>query len=77
LVVIEIKKGTADKSTLGQIKRYMRSITAREATDRVSGVILCRKADLELHKAVDIERNIVIDEYKLSMSFRQTEKLLG
>jgi hypothetical protein len=68
-IVIEIKRGTADIYTLNQIKDYMKRIMTKEDTDRVVGIILCRKADLELVDAVRDEKNIFIDEYQFSMRF--------
>ena len=75
LIVIEIKKGTANIGTLDQIKRYMKEIMTRHSAAKVSGIILCKKADIELQEAVmnDNERNVVIDEYKLSISFPKIE----
>jgi hypothetical protein len=67
--VVEIKKSTADIATLDQIKRYMRDIMAKESTKQVSGIILCRKADADLQRAVKNEESIIIDEYKFSISF--------
>ncbi|KPV63566.1 MAG: hypothetical protein AOA66_0843 [Candidatus Bathyarchaeota archaeon BA2] len=73
-IVIEIKKGTADINTLNQVKRYMKEIMVKEAPEKVSGIILCRKADVELRKAVKNEKNILIDEYKFSISFPKIEE---
>jgi len=68
-IVIEIKRGTAGINTLDQIKRYLKEIMVKEDTEKASGIILCRKADVELEKAIENEKNLVIDEYKFSISF--------
>lgn len=77
LIVIEIKKGSANIRTLDQIKRYMREIMTNQATDKISGIILCKKADVKLQEAVMNEKNIVIDEYKFSISFPKIEERIA
>ena len=76
-IIVEIKKGTTGLETLKQIKRYMKDIKAKKKTKKLTGIILCRKADIKLQKAVKKEKNIHIDKYKFSINFPQIEKTLA
>lgn len=76
-IIVEIKKGTAGLETLKQIKRYMKNIKAKKKTKKLTGIILCRKADIKLQKAIKKEKNIHIDKYKFSINFPQIEKTLA
>jgi hypothetical protein len=76
-IIIEIKRGTADIDTLDQIKTYMKEIIKKEEAEKVIGIILCRKANLDLEEAVKEEENIFIDKYRFLISFPKLEEKLN
>ncbi len=69
--VVEIKKGTADKNTLKQLKGYMSGIKRKYMINKskLHGVILCKDADPELEKIVKKENKIRIQKYRFSIEF--------
>jgi len=75
-VIVEIKKGTAGLETLEQIKKYMKEVGTKRGAEKSLGIILCRKADMRLQKAVKKEKDIFLDEYKFSIDFARVKKLL-
>jgi hypothetical protein len=75
-IIVEIKKGTAGIETLAQIKKYMKEIGIKRGAKKLLGIILCRKADAKLQKAVKKEKNIFIDEYKFLIDFPRIRALL-
>lgn len=76
-IIVEIKKGTANLQTLAQLKRYMKTFKKRKQVKKIFGVILCRKANVTLQKAIMKENNIKIDEYTFGMKFPRIEKMLS
>lgn len=76
-VVVEIKRGTADLETLEQIKRYVQKIEKERKPSKLNGIILCRKANISLQRAVEKEKGVSIDQIKFSASFPKIEELLN
>lgn len=76
-VIVEIKKGTAGLEALRQIKKYMKKIGVKRGAKKLLGIILCRKADIRLQKAVKNEKDISIDEYEFSIDFPRIKELLA
>lgn len=75
-VIIEIKKGTAGLKTLSQLKDYMKKISAERSPDKLLGIILCRKTDIDLREHIKNEKDIMIEEYRFKASFPTIEKYL-
>jgi len=75
-VIVEIKRGTASIAPLEQIKRYINAVQTENETEKVFGIILCKKADVRLKQAVEKEERIYIDEYRFSIDFPKINKIL-
>lgn len=76
-IIVEIKKGKAGLEALTQIKNYMKVVEAKRGAKKLFGIILCRKADMRLRKAVKNEKDISIDEYRFSISFPKIKRLVA
>lgn len=69
VLVVELKKGRASDSVVGQIQRYMGYIAEEIAEDnqRVRGVIIALEDDLRIRRALKVAPNI--DFYKYEVRF--------
>lgn len=69
VLVVELKKGRASDSVVGQIQRYMGYITEEIAEDhqRVRGVIIALEDDLRIKRALKVAPNI--DFYRYEVKF--------
>ncbi len=70
LLVIELKKGRASDSVIGQIQRYMGYIQDEfaESGQTVKGIIIARENDKKIKRALRMAP--LIDFYKYEVSFR-------
>lgn len=70
LLVVELKKGRASDSVVGQIQRYMGYIKNElaEHNQSVKGVIIALEDDLKLQRALSVTSNI--EFYRYEVSFR-------
>jgi restriction system protein len=69
VLVVELKKGRASDSVVGQIQRYMGYIAEEIAEEhqRVKGVIIALEDDLRIKRALKVAQNI--DFYKYEVKF--------
>jgi len=69
VLVVELKKGRASDSVVGQIQRYMGYIAEEIAEEhqRVRGVIIALEDDLRIKRALKVAPNI--DFYKYEVKF--------
>jgi restriction system protein len=67
VLVVELKKGRASDSVVGQIQRYMGYIAEEIAEDhqRVAGVIIALEDDLRLRRALKVAPNIEFYRYEV------------
>lgn len=74
LLVVELKKGRASDSVIGQIQRYMGYIKEElaEQTQDVRGVIIALEQDRKLQRALSMTQNI--DFYEYEVKFRLKTK---
>jgi len=70
LLVVELKKGRASDSVVGQIQRYMGYVQDELAEDgqRVSGIIIALEDDLRLRRSLTIAKNIEFYRYEVSFT---------
>jgi restriction system protein len=70
LLVVELKRGRASDSVVGQIQRYMGYVQGElaEAGQTVKGVIIALEDDLRLRRALTVAPNI--DFYRYEVHFR-------
>lgn len=70
LLVVELKKGRASDSVVGQIQRYMGYVQEElaEANQTVKGVIIALDDDLRIKRALSVTKNI--EFYKYQVSFK-------
>ena len=68
LLVLELKKGRASDSVVGQIQRYMGYIAEEIAEDhqRVRGVIIALDDDLRIRRALKVAQGIEFYRYQVS-----------
>ena len=68
LLVIELKKGRASDSVVGQIQRYMGYVKAVEAEEgqTVRGAIIALEDDKKIQRALSVTTNIDFYKYKVS-----------
>ena len=73
LLVIELKKGRASDSVLGQIQRYMGYILEEIAEEgqTVRGLIIALEDDIKLRRALVVTTNIEFFRYKVSFELFQ------
>ena len=69
LLVIELKKGRASDSVIGQVQRYMGYVKEALAEDHqtVRGMIIALEDDLKIKRALSVTTNI--DFYRYNVSF--------
>jgi len=67
VLVVELKKGRASDSVVGQIQRYMGYIAEEIAEEhqRVSGVIIALEDDLRIRRALKVAPNIEFYRYEV------------
>jgi restriction system protein len=70
LLVVELKKGRASDSVVGQIQRYMGYVKEElaEPNQTVHGIIIALEDDLKIRRALSIAPNI--DFYKYEVTFK-------
>jgi len=68
LLVVELKKGRASDSVVGQIQRYMGYVQDElcEENQNVKGVIIALEDDLRLKRALSVTNNIEFYRYQVS-----------
>ena len=67
-LVIELKKGRASDSVVGQVQRYMGFIKEEflEEGQRVRGAIIALENDLKVKRALSVTNDIDFYEYKIN-----------
>jgi restriction system protein len=78
LLVIELKRGRASDTVVGQVQRYMGSVLEllAESNQKVSGLIIALDDDLKIRRALSVAPNIRFLRYEISfrlMESRVTE----
>jgi restriction system protein len=70
LLVIELKKGRASDSVVGQVQRYMGYVqeTLLEGSQQVKGVIIALEDDIRIKRALSVTNNI--DFYRYQIDFK-------
>jgi len=70
LLVVELKKGRASDSVIGQIQRYMGYVTEELSEDNqvVKGVIIALDDDLRIKRALSVAQNIEFYRYNVTFS---------
>jgi RecB family endonuclease NucS len=68
IVIIELKAGTADRETIGQILGYMGDLS--HAGKRVRGIIVARDFALAAVSALGALTNLELKEYSFRFSFK-------
>ncbi len=70
LLVVELKKGRASDSVVGQIQRYMGYVIEElaEENQTVKGVIIAMEDDLRIKRALKAANNIAFYRYKVSFN---------
>lgn len=68
LLVVELKRGRASDSVVGQIQRYMGFVLAELAEDdqTVRGVIIAAEDQLSIRRALSVTNNISFYKYQVS-----------
>ncbi|RZK45723.1 MAG: DUF1016 family protein, partial [Pedobacter sp.] len=74
LLVVELKKGRASDSVVGQIQRYMGYVKQELAEDHqtVKGVIIALDDDLRIRRALAVATNIEFFRYQVSFKLFKT-----
>ena len=75
LLVVELKKGRASDSVVGQIQRYMGFIMDELAEDHqeVKGVIIALEDDLRIRRALKVTRGIEFYRYEVSFKLSKQD----
>lgn len=70
LLVVELKRGKASDSVVGQVQRYMGYIKDQvaEPTQTVRGVIIALEEDLRIRRALSVATNIEFYRYQVKFS---------
>jgi len=73
LLVVELKKGRASDSVLGQIQRYMGFVLEElaEPGQTVTGAIIALEDDLRIQRALKVTQNIEFYRYQVSFQLLQ------
>lgn len=66
---IELKRKSADISTLSKMQTYMEGVNEKYRPDKLEGIIICETASKGLKEAVTKARDISLKEYKFSIDF--------
>ena len=75
LLVVELKKGRASDSVVGQIQRYMGFVLGElaEPDQTVKGVIIALEDDLRIRRALAVTSNIDFYRYEVSFALKKAE----
>ena len=75
LLVIELKKGRASDSVVGQVQRYMGYVKDALAEDSqtVRGMIIALEDDLRIKRALSVTTNIDFYRYKVSFDLEKVD----
>jgi restriction system protein len=75
LLVIELKKGRASDSVVGQIQRYMGYVqdTLLDETQRVKGVIIALEDDIRIRRALSVTSNIEFYRYQINFKLFKSD----
>jgi restriction system protein len=75
LLVIELKKGRASDSVVGQIQRYMGYVqgTLLEDSQQVKGVIIALEDDLRIRRALSVVNNIEFYRYQINFKLFKSD----
>lgn len=75
LLVVELKKGRASDSVVGQIQRYMGFVMDELAEDdqEVNGVIIALTDDLRIRRALKVTRGIEFYRYEVSFKLSKQD----
>jgi restriction system protein len=70
LLVVELKKGRASDSVVGQIQRYMGYVIDElaEKDQKVKGIIIALEDDLRIKRALKVANNIDFYRYRVSFN---------
>lgn len=70
LLVVELKRGKASDSVVGQIQRYMGYIKDQvaEPTQAVRGVVIALDDDLRIRRALSVATNIEFYRYQVKFA---------
>lgn len=76
LLVVELKKGRASDTVVGQIQRYMGYVKEElaEANQSVRGVIIAFEDDIKIHRALSVANNIEFYTYKVNFKLEKKSK---
>lgn len=76
LLVVELKRGRASDSVVGQIQRYMGYVieVLAEPHQEVHGVIIALEDDLKIQRALKVARNI--EFYRYIINFKLEKRVL-
>ncbi len=76
LLVVELKKGRASDSVVGQVQRYMGYVVEvlAESNQEVHGVIIALEDDLKIQRALKVTRNIDFYRYIINFKLEKTSK---
>ena len=75
LLVVELKKGRASDSVVGQIQRYMGFVIDQIAEENqdVKGVIIALEDDLRIRRALKVTRGIEFYRYEVSFKLSKQD----
>ncbi len=70
LLVVELKRGRASDTVVGQIQRYMGYVLDElaEPDQTVKGIIIALEDDLRLHRALKVTQNIEFYRYQVNFT---------
>jgi len=73
ILVIELKKGRASDSVIGQIQRYMGFVKDElaERDQKVRGLIIAFEKDIRLERALSVTQNIEFYVYKVQFDLKK------
>lgn len=73
LLVVELKKGRASDSVVGQIQRYMGYVQYELAEENqvVEGIIIALEDDIKIQRALSISSNIKFYRYEISFKLKE------
>lgn len=76
LLVVELKRGRASDSVVGQVQRYMGYVVEvlAEANQEVHGVIIALEDDLKIQRALKVTRNIEFYRYIINFKLEKTSQ---
>ena len=74
LLVVELKRGRASDSVVGQVQRYMGYVVEvlAETNQEVHGVIIALEDDLKIRRALSVTQNIEFYRYVISFKLEKS-----